>query len=491
MEVQVIPPKSKRESSHGTQRKIRVAGYARVSSLPQEESYESQVKHIHEVIESNPDWEFAGVYGDSGVSGMNTKHRDGFNQLVRDAKKGKIDILLVKSISRWGRNIVDSLSTIRQLRACGIDIYFEKENMHTLNDPASEFMLSIMAAFAENESMSISANVKMGLTYKMQRGEWHAPFERFLGYSKKEDGEVVVVPEQAETVKEIFNLFLSGMTIGDISRQLEAEGRLTGAGNSIWYYESLRTILKNMKYTGDVLIQLTYMKDVLGKKRAVNNGDVPQYFVRNAIPPIIDHQTYFLAQGELMRREMKDAQGPKVYRVEQEFTKLITCPYCGANYNRATSGKTIRWGCYNRFHKNTCLAPWFTEAALQRTLLRAVQELHRDQPKLNILPVETLCKDDSDDKKVEAAAAFMHNTFADRVQKMLDAPMPEHYDRNLTSLVERMGFTEKEWIIHFYGDVSVKIPSETENSETPRRLHRVTHPNPMKGSKRGTERRRR
>ena len=491
MEVQVIPAKSKKTAPDGTQRKTRVAGYARVSSLPQEESYESQVQHIHEVIANNPEWEFAGVYGDAGVSGLNTKHRDGFNQLIKDAKKGKIDILLVKSISRWGRNIVDSLTTIRLLRNCGIDIYFEKENMHTLNDPASEFMLSIMAAFAENESRSISSNVKIGLTYKMQRGEWHAPFDRFLGYTKTEEGKVEIVPEQAETVREIFNLFLSGMTIGDISRRLEAEGKLTGTGGSVWYFESIRTILRNMKYTGDVLIQLTYMKDVLGKKRAVNNGDVPQYFVRNAIPAIIDHQTYFLAQGELLRRETKNAPGPKINRIEQEFTKLITCPYCGANYNRATSGKSIRWGCYNRFHKNTCLAPWFTEASLQRTLLRAVQKLHQRQPKLKILPVETLCKEDTDDKKVEAAAAFMHNALADRVQKILDGPMPETYDPGMTSLIYAMDYTEKDWTIHFYGDVSVKVPSETENLETPRRLHRVTHPNPMKGTKRNTERRRR
>ncbi len=489
MKVQVIPAR-KRSMIVGVE-KIGVAAYVRVSTLnsEQEDSFESQREHFTTLINSNPEWELTEVYTDQGKSGLSTSKRTGFNRMMSDAKRGKFKILLVKSISRFARNTLTTIQSIRELNSCGVDVRFEKEALSSTS-PQTEFLLTIMASIAQQESMSLSQNIQIGLRYKMQRGEWHAPFQRFLGYDRLPDGSIVINEEQAETVRHIFALFLGGMTIGDISRQLEAEGRLTGLGRTIWYFEAIRVILKNIKYTGDVLIQLTYMQDVLAKKRAKNNGEVPQYFIRDALPPIIDRQTYHLAQGELMRRDMKDAPGPEIKAEVREFTRLIKCPYCGAYYNRTSSNNNPRWGCYNRVHKETCSAPFFTEAALERTVFRAAIKLYDEKPEPLMKKVPMLTREDPDDRKIQAASTYMHNVFANRVLAFLDGPAPVEPCTDLTKLVERMDMGLTDWTIHFYGGISIRVMSETNHMETPRRLHRNTENHVWSGVK-GNQRTRR
>ena len=245
-------------------RKLRVAAYCRVSTEEEEQqsSFETQKLYYTEKITSTPEWEIAGIYADDGISGVHTKKRDGFNQMIQDCKKRKIDLILTKSISRFARNTLDSIQYVRMLKALGIAVIFEKENINT-STMNSEMILTVLSAFAQAESESISQNVARGKRMGFRQGKFPFPYRQILGYRKGSDGKPEIIPEEAEVIRMIFNSYLQGASLQTIKKRLEADGVLTARGNKKWSSESVQRILQNEKYCGDVLLQKTFIEDVL------------------------------------------------------------------------------------------------------------------------------------------------------------------------------------------------------------------------------------
>ena len=283
--------------------KLRVAAYCRVSTDrdEQESSYEAQVEHYTEFIDRNPEWQLAGIYADDGISGTNTKKREEFNRMIEDCMASKIDMVITKSISRFARNTLDCLKYIRQLKEKNISVYFEKENINTM-DAKGEVLLTIMASLAQQESQSLSQNVKLGLQFRYQAGKVQVNHNRFLGYTKDDEGNLVIVPEEAEIVLRIYREYLEGASLFQIGQGLEADGIKTAAGSDYWLQSTLKKILTNEKYIGDALLQKTYTVDFLNKKRVANNGIVPQYYVENSHPAIIPREKFMKVREEMYRR---------------------------------------------------------------------------------------------------------------------------------------------------------------------------------------------
>lgn len=273
--------------------KRKVAAYARVSTDHEEQqsSYDAQVDYYTSYIKSRSDWEFVSVYADEGITGCNTKKRDGFNTMVEDALAGKIDLIITKSVSRFARNTVDSLTTIRKLKEHGTECYFEKENIWTF-DGKGELLLTIMSSLAQEESRSISENCTWGQRKRFADGKVTVPFKRFLGYDRGPDGNLVVNPEQATLVKRIYGMFLTGMSPALIARTLTEEKIPSPGGKEKWNASCIRSILSNEKYKGDALLQKVYTTDFLSKKKKKNEGEVPQYYVRDNHEAIIPETTF-------------------------------------------------------------------------------------------------------------------------------------------------------------------------------------------------------
>ena len=280
-------------------------------------------------INNNPEWEFVAVYTDEGISGTNTKKRDGFNRMVADALSGKIDLILTKSISRFARNTVDTLTTIRQLKTKGIEVYFEKENIYTL-DAKGEVMITIMSSLAQEESRSISENVSWGKRRSMEEGKISMPYKSFLGYEKGNDGLPKIVEEEAAIVREIYHLFLGGKTVREIAEHLTGRGIPTPKGKTNWSVSTIMSILQNEKYKGDALLQKTYTADFLTKTIRKNKGELPQYYIENSHPAIIDPETFALVQKEIERRRPVRRQ---LHR-SSPFNAKVVCGDCGGFYGR-------------------------------------------------------------------------------------------------------------------------------------------------------------
>src|SRR5574344_423399 len=240
--------------------------YCRVSTDSDEQatSYEAQVEHYTEYIKKNPLWECAGVYADDGISGTTTKNREEFNRLIDDCLSGKIDLVITKSISRFARNTLDCLQYIRKLKEKNIAVFFEKENINSM-DSKGEVLLTIMASLAQQESQSLSQNVKLGIQFRYQSGKVQVNHHRFMGYTKDEDGNLIVDKTEAEYVRRIFREYLAGKSLLEIGRGLEADGILTGAGKQRWRPETIKKMLRNEKYMGDALLQKTYTTDFIEK----------------------------------------------------------------------------------------------------------------------------------------------------------------------------------------------------------------------------------
>ena len=254
--ITVIPArKTAKGVPLASQQKLKVAAYCRVSTDSDEQatSYDAQIKYYTELIENNPEWELAGIFADEGISGTNTKKRDEFNRMVGECKAGNIDMVLTKSISRFARNTLDCLKYIRLLKEKGIAVYFQKENINTL-DAKGEVMITIMASLAQQESESISKNVKLGIDFRNKQGKVQVNHNRFLGYTKDAEGHLIIDPEQAEVVKRIYREYLEGASMDMICHGLETDGILTGAGNKKWYTSTVKKILTNEKYIGDALL---------------------------------------------------------------------------------------------------------------------------------------------------------------------------------------------------------------------------------------------
>lgn len=356
------------------QRKRRVAGYARVStdSEEQQTSYEAQVDYYTHYIQSKADWEFVKVYTDEGITATNTKKRDGFNQMVADALAGKIDLIVTKSVSRFARNTVDSLTTVRKLKEQGVEVFFEKENIYTL-DSKGELLVTIMSSLAQEESRSISENVTWGKRKQFADGKVSLPYKNFLGYEKGPDGLPQIVPEEAEIVRRIYSLFILGYTSCAIAKQLTSDGIPTPSGREKWSPTTVESILSNEKYKGDALLQKTYTADFLTKKMTVNDGKVPQYYVENSHPAIIRPWEFAIVQAEAKRRRSL----PRRYSGQSVLATHIICGDCGDYYGSKIWHSTSKyrrtiWQCNSKFSGDQkCQTPHLDEEMVKAAFLKA------------------------------------------------------------------------------------------------------------------------
>jgi DNA invertase Pin-like site-specific DNA recombinase/anti-sigma28 factor (negative regulator of flagellin synthesis) len=322
----------------------------------------------------------AGIFADDGISGTNTKKREEFNRMIDECMAGNIDMIITKSISRFVRNTLDCLKYIRQLKDKNIPVFFEKENINTM-DSKDGVMLTIMASLAQQESQSLSQNVKLGLQYRYQQGEIQVNCNRFLGYAKNEKKKLVIVPEEAEIVKRIYREYLEGASMIKIKRGLEADGILNGAGHEKWHTSNINQILRNEKYIGDALLQKTYTVDFLSKKRVANNGIVPQYYVENSHEPIIPREIYMQVQEEMLRRANLHSganRKKRVYSSKYALSSIVYCSKCGDIYRRIAwnnRGKhSTVWRCVNRVEHgpDCCDAPTVQEEELQNAVVKAI-----------------------------------------------------------------------------------------------------------------------
>lgn len=382
-----VIPANRAIGSRGRSRKIRktrVAAYCRVSTEfeEQESSYETQVSHYTSYIENHPDWELAGIYADDGISATNTAKREAFNRMIADCRLGKVDMVLTKSISRFSRNTVDCLKYTRELKDLNIPVYFEKENINTM-DVKGEVLLTIMASLAQQESESLSANVRLGLQFRNQQGKVQINHKRFLGYTKNEKGDLIIDPEEAETVRRIFAEYTDGRSFLQIKRGLEADGILNGAGNAKWHESNIRQILTNEKYIGDALLQKTYTVNTLEKKRVINNGFAPKYYVEGSHEAIIDKEVFFRVQAEIARRANILTDGKRrVYSSRYALSSIVFCGHCGDIYRRVKwnnrGKKSTVWRCVSRVLKKRsgidCPSRTITEEDLQAAVVTAVND---------------------------------------------------------------------------------------------------------------------
>lgn len=282
----------------------RVAAYARVSesSDSMKHSIEAQISYYSSLIQSNPDWIYAGVYADKGISGTGFKDRRSFQDMMEACEHGLIDIILCKSISRFARNTVDLLNAVRRLKELGVEVRFEREHINTLSADG-EFMLTILASFAQEESRSISDNVKWSVRKKYAKGEY-LPFQsHILGYRyDRENKCYVIIPKEAEVVRKIYCLFLEGRTTGEIVRQLNAEGKRTVRGK-LFDYSAIHRILDNELYTGNRLLQKTYIENHLTHKQRKNKGELPQYYCTDTHEAIISLEMFEQVQKIRKRKD--------------------------------------------------------------------------------------------------------------------------------------------------------------------------------------------
>ena len=363
----------------------KVAAYARVSTDLEEQqtSYEMQVKYYTEHIKGNPDWEFVGVYSDEGISGTSTAHREGFKQMIADALAGKIDLILTKSISRFARNTVDCLTTIRKLKEKGVEVEFEKEGIKTL-DASGELLITIMSSLAQEESRSISENTKWGRRKRMSKGMFNMPYKIFLGYDPGPDYKPVINEEQAETVRLIYQWYLDGLTLSQICRRLEGMGVKSPAGGPRWHTGTVRSILTNEKYKGSALLQKRYVPDFLTKKQKVNEGELPKYYIEKSHPAIVSKEMFDAVQEERLKRK-----GSKLmWRGKDAYSCKVKCGCCGDWFAETTwhsndKYRKVIFRCRNKYHKKTyCWTGWFTKEELQGFFLTALNERLRGKNEL-------------------------------------------------------------------------------------------------------------
>jgi DNA invertase Pin-like site-specific DNA recombinase len=382
--ITVIPPTLQRGQTAEQARnaKKRVAAYARVSTDTEEQrkSFDAQVSFYTRHIQSNPDWEFVWMYTDEGITATNTKKREDFNDMVDDALSGKIDLILTKSVSRFARNTVDTLTTVRRLKEKGVEVYFEKENIYTL-DSKGELLITIMASLAQEESRSISENVTWGQRKRMADGKVSMAYKRFLGYTKGPDGIPQIVETEAEVIRQIYAMFLDGETYRGIAEHLTGQGIATPGGKQIWGVSTVRSILGNEKYAGNAILQKKFTVDFLTKKTKVNEGELPQYFVEKSHPAIVSPETFELAQAEIRRRQ---AHGKRLSGSGLFFGKII-CGECGGFYGSKVWHSTdkyrrIVWQCNRKYREGLCCkTPHLAEDAARMAFVGAFNRLLRDK----------------------------------------------------------------------------------------------------------------
>ncbi len=388
--VTVIPAKVQTAESRDKYHQLRVAAYCRVSTELEEQqnSYQVQIAYYTDLINKKKEWTLAGIFADEGISGTQTKKRTEFNRMIRMCRNKKIDLVITKSISRFARNTVDCLEYVRQLKDLGIGVIFEKENINTLT-MTSEFMIALYGSFAQAESESISKNVSWGKEKAYREGKVQFQYKHLLGYKKGADGKPEIIPEEAETVKLIYTMFLDGHSMKNIALILHVKGKHTKTGSTEWRTNTITRILQNEKYVGDALLQKTFTSDCITQKVVKNHGERPMYLVTNHHDPIIDRDTYNRVQQELARRNSKRKISDKTvteqgkYSSKYALSELLICGHCGTPYRRTTwaarGKKQIVWRCLSRLEhgKKYCPdSPTIKEEQLHRGILRAINNYY-------------------------------------------------------------------------------------------------------------------
>ncbi|MBW9171211.1 recombinase family protein [Clostridium estertheticum] len=382
------------EVTDNNESKLRVAAYCRVSSSSEEQisSYNAQVQYFKNYIIENPEYDFAGIYMDKGISGTNLRRREDFNRLMQDARENKVDMIITKSLSRFGRNTLDCLNSIRELRALGVDVFFEKENIHTKTSEG-EVPITLISAVAQNESLNQSENIKWGIRRKYEKGCIQSiPSGKFFGYNKDEAGKLIINEAQAIIVRRIYQEFLEGHGYYKIAEHLTEEGVVTECGNLVWSCSTLKKILTNEKYKGDTLFQKTYNADYLTKRRIKNNGDLLKYYHEDTHPAIIDKNTWECVQLEFVRQAgfIKEHSTNKYHQHSKElpFSGKLICKNCGHTLIRRESKRTkdkgeYYWCCKRyRAEKNStveqdrcCNGIRIKDAVLAEMFIKALNQL--------------------------------------------------------------------------------------------------------------------
>ena len=448
-QVTVIPPTinlhTKQPSASVTKRKV--AAYARVSTDSDEQftSYEAQIDYYTQYIKRNPNWEFVGVYTDEGITGTSTKKRDGFNRMIDDALSGKIDLIVTKSVSRFARNTVDSLIAVRKLKENGTEVFFEKENIYTF-DSKGELLITIMSSLAQEESRSISENVTWGQRKRFADGKVSLPYRRFLGYRKGEDGLPEIVPEEAVIVRDIYRMFISGKSVSAIAKILTEKKIATPGGKEKWQRQTVESILKNEKYKGAALLQKRFTVDFLQKKMKVNEGEVPQYYVENSHPAIIEPEEWERVQLELARR--KDS-GRRTL-CQSPLAGKIICGDCGEIYGAKvwhsnTKYRRTIWQCNNKFKGDKkCTTVHLYEDDIKDSFITALSTLLSDREELlkdsriilaeldDNTAIDTEC--DNLIEEMDMLSAHIQKCVAENAVQVADQ---DEYIRRYNNLVER------------------------------------------------------
>lgn len=451
-------------------KKLRVAAYCRVSSEKDEQlnSFEVQVGYYTEKIASNPEWKNAGIFADEGISGTSLRNRDEFKKMLRHCREGRIDLILVKSVSRFGRNTMDVLDTVRNLLKRNIGVRFEKENLDT-REMGSEMMLAFHAAFSQSESESTRGNTMWGQEKRRQNGIV-AINPGMFGFCRDADGQIAIDEGQASAIRMIYQAYLDGDSLTAIKHRLEAMGVKTASGREKWNTAVIQNILSQEKYKGDALLQKTYKASLFDKRARVNNGEMPKYYVTGCLPAIVTPELYDRVQEEVARRKAKRATSEKVqnplagkYSGKYALSELLVCGKCGAPYRRATwakkGKKKIVWRCGCRLDYGTQFckeSPTLEENALHDAIMRgiAMQYIDKDAD-IQILQANLskalAPQAEGGIADVRTRLAELNQQKQELVMRCLDENDDGKYDLLLTNIVtemrslqERLGELEKQ-----------------------------------------------
>lgn len=384
--VITIPAKPPEEQQARRQRLKRVAAYCRVSTDDKDQlsSYEAQKNYYTDYIMKNAEWTMAGIFADEGITGTQAKKRPEFIRMIRHCRQKKIDLILVKSISRFARNTVECISYTRALRALGIGVFFEEQNINSIN-PDSEFLITLHGAIAQNESENISKNVAWGMRQAMRDGKAAIQYKKLYAYEKGENGKPKIIPEEAEVVRRIYREYLAGGSLRQIVAGLEAD-HIPSPTEKGWSISVIRNILTNEKYAGDVIRQKTFVADPISKRVVKNTGQLPMYLLKNHHEGIVDNALYNAVQAEWARRNAKRTPSTKTaptgkgcYASKFALSERLICGECGSYYRRCTwskkGKKRIVWRCVSRLDYGTKYchdSPTLDESVIQKAILTAL-----------------------------------------------------------------------------------------------------------------------
>ena len=445
--VTVIPPRVRTLPGMPTLsvRLKRVAAYARVSTNSEEQltSYEAQVKHYTEYIKSralSDHWQFVDVYTDKGITGTNTAKREGFNRMMLDALAGKIDLIITKSVSRFARNTVDTLTSIRRLKEYGVEVYFEEQNIYTL-DGKGELLLTIMSSIAQEESRNISENVTWGIRKRFADGKVSMPYKRFMGYCRGENGAPEIVEAEAKIVRGIFRRFLEGATSMMIAKKLnEAEVPCPACKSRLgeneigaekadrkkarWSASTVESILTNEKYKGDAILQKTYCTDYIQKTFVENDGsEIPKYYAQNSHPAIVSAEVFDLTQMEMEWRKSLNGS----YSGKSCFASRVVCGDCGAFYGSKVWHSTdayrrVIWRCNGKYTgEKKCTTPYVTQEELEKAFVSVMQRVIAEKDAIIATCREMM--EEPDTNELNAEVARLENeasSIAERLRKLVE-----------------------------------------------------------------------